>query len=577
VLAFEKHRQHNLFANRGNKEMSKSNLLQTNTVNLNGIFTNGRKYKVPIFQRDYSWQEENWDELWEDIVAVNKHGHPHYMGAIVLQSLGHDSFSIIDGQQRLATLSILGLAVIQCLQDLIDAGTEPEQNKERKDLIGTRYVRAKDEVSLHYSSKLFLNENNDAFYQTCLVNLQKPINIHRQKDSNKLLWNAFEYFYKKVKEYFSSEISGEALASFIRDQVAEKMLFIQILVEDELNAYTVFETLNARGLELTTTDLLKNYLLSLSSTSDLDQKIAKEQWERIVQITDLDAFPKFLRYYWNSRNEFVTKERVKKKDEAFGLLNELEQTAGVYAALEDPNDDLWTGNKEVRRHIQALKLFNVTQCYPLLLVAYAKLPIAEFERVLRACVVISFRYNVIGGQNPKVQEGVYNRAARKIFNRVFTKATQVEQDLKEVYLSDEEFESAFATKTLNFKRSRKLVRYILYSLENQLASAAYNYEDDFGTIEHILPENPILEWEQFFNKDEQISFLVRLGNYTLLESDKNSADCQNALYAIKLPIYQTSKYQITNRIKFPEWTPSQVRSRQEQMAKWAKSVWQIQY
>ncbi len=565
--------------------MAKNNLLQTSTPTLNGIFTNGRKYKVPIFQRDYSWQEENWDELWEDIVALKRHGHPHYMGAVVLQSLGQDTYSIIDGQQRLATLSILALAVIQRLQDLIDEDNEPEQNRERKDLIGNRYVRAKDEVSLHYSSKLFLNENNDSFYQTCLVNLQKPINLHRHKDSNKLLWRAFEYFYRKVKEYFGDEVSGETLAGFIRDQVAEKMLFIQILVEDELNAYTVFETLNARGLELTTTDLLKNYLLSLSSASDLDQQIAKKQWESIIQIIDLDAFPKFLRYYWNSRNELVTKERlfkslretVKKRDEAFGLLNELEQTAGVYAALEDPSDELWARNKEARRYIQELKLFNVTQCYPLLLVAYEKLLPLEFERVLRACVVISLRYNVIAGQNPKVQEGVYNRAARRIFSRAITKAAQVERELKEIYPSDEEFVGAFSTKTLNTKRSRKLVRYILYSLENQIASQAYNYEDDFGTIEHILPENPVPEWEQSFKPEEQSSFIFRLGNYTLLEPSKNSQDCQNSLYVEKLPVYQTSKYQITNRINYPEWTPSQVRSRQEQMAKWAKSVWQIQY
>ena len=565
--------------------MAKSNLLQAQPVNLNDILANGKKYKVPTFQRDYSWKEENWDELWEDIEAVKEHNQPHYMGAIVLQSLGSDTYTIIDGQQRLATLSILALAVIQRLQDLVDNGKEPEQNQERKDLIGKRYVRAKDEASLHYYSKLFLNENNNSFYQTSLVNLQKPINLHRQKDSNKLLWRAFEYFYQKVKGYFGDEVSGETLVSFIRDQVAEKMLVIQILVEDELNAYTVFETLNARGLELTTTDLLKNYLLSLSSASELDQKIAKEQWERIIQITDLDAFPKFLRYYWNSRYEFVTKERlfkalrasVKRKDDAFGLLNELEQIAGIYAALEDPNDELWTGNKDVRTHIQELKLFNVTQCYSLLLVAYEKLPLPEFERVLRACVMISFRYNVIAGQNPKVQEGAYNRTARKIFNKTLTKATQIERELKEVYLSDEEFVAAFSTKTLNTKRSRKLVRYILYSLENQLASQAYNYEDDFGTIEHILPENPVPDWEESFKKEEQVNFIFRLGNYTLLEPGKNNKDCQNELYAEKQPIYQTSKYHLTSQIAYPEWTPAQIRNRQEQMAKWAKGVWRIQY
>jgi uncharacterized protein with ParB-like and HNH nuclease domain len=566
-------------------KMADSNLLQAKPLNLNEILSNGKKYKVPTFQRDYSWREENWEELWEDIESVEKTDQSHYMGAIVLQPSGSSTYTIIDGQQRLATLSILALAVIQCLQDLVDKKIEPEQNQERKEWVGAQYVRAKDGASLHYFSKLFLNENNDSFYQAYLVNLKKPINLHRQKDSNKLLWRAFEYFYQKVKDHFGDKASGEALVVFIRDQVAEKMLVIQILVENDVNAYTVFETLNARGLELTTTDLLKNYLLSLSSSGPSDQILAKEQWERIIQITDLDAFPKFLRYYWNSRHEFVTKERlfkslrasINKKDDAFGLLNELEQTAGIYAALEDPNDELWVGNKDVRKHIQELKLFNVTQCYPLLLVAFEKLPLPEFERVLRACVIISFRYNVIAGQNPKVQEGVYNRTARKIFNKTFTRAAQVERELKEVYLSDEEFIAAFSTKTLNTKRSRKLVRYILYSLENQLAAQAYNYEDDFGTIEHILPENPVPEWEDSFKREEQVNFVFRLGNYTLLEPGKNNKDCQNDLYAEKQPIYQTSKYHLTNQIAYPEWTPTQVRNRQEQMAKWAKGIWRIQY
>lgn len=565
--------------------MADSNLLQAKPLNLNEILANGKKYKVPTFQRDYSWKEENWEELWEDIEVVGKNDQSHYMGAIVLQSSGNNVYTIIDGQQRLATLSIIALAVIQRLQDLVDEKRDPEQNQERKEWVGAQYVRAKDGASLHYFSKLFLNENNDSFYQAYLVNLKKPINLHRQKDSNKLLWRAFEYFYQKIKDHFGADVSGEALVVFIRDQVAEKMLVIQILVENDVNAYTVFETLNARGLELTTTDLLKNYLLSLTSTGKSDQTIAKEQWERIIQITDLDAFPKFLRYYWNSRNNLVTKERlfkalretVKKSDEAFGLLNELEQTAGIYAALDDPSDGLWVGNKEIRKHLQALKLFNVTQCYPLLLVTYEKLPLSEFERVLRACVAISFRYNVIGGQNPKVQEGVYNKAACRVFAKAITKASQVESELKEVYLSDEEFVAAFSTKTLNTKRSRKLVRYILYSLENQIASAAYNYEDDFGTIEHILPENPSPEWDEFFKPEEQANFIFRLGNYALLESGKNSADCRNSLYAEKLPIYQTSKYQITNLIGNQDWTPTQVVNRQEQMAKWAKSVWRIQY
>ncbi|HEU0174591.1 MAG TPA: DUF262 domain-containing HNH endonuclease family protein [Blastocatellia bacterium] len=565
--------------------MASENLLRTDTVNLNDLFLNGRKYRVPIYQRDYSWQEENWDELWDDIVAIRQSGAPHYMGAIVLQSLEDKFYGIIDGQQRLATLSLLALGVIRRIGDLIEGGIEPDANRVRVDLLRNNYLSAKDAVSLHYSSKLFLNENNDSFYQNYLIQLRQPINPRRLSDSDKLLWQASEYFYKKVKDDFGAQVSGSDLADFILNQVAEKLLFIRIIVEDEVNAYTVFETLNARGLELTTTDLLKNYLLSLSSDSAVDQKVAKDRWQEIIRITDLESFPKFLRYYWNSRNNLVTKERlfkvlrgsVKNREQSFVLLDDLQKSAGIYAALEDANDELWRGNKEIRKRVQELNLFNTTQCYPLLMIAYDKLPLPEFERILRACSIISFRYNVIAGKNPNIQEIVYNRAACKIFNGSLTKASQVEQELKEIYLGDEDFVNAFSTKTLNTKRSKKLTRYILYSLENQIANSALSYEDDFGTIEHILPENPGADWEQFFSQDEQPKNVYRIGNLTLLESSKNSSKRQNLSYAEKLPIYHTSKYKMTNTINYMEWTPIQVSSRQEQMARWATAIWRVQY
>jgi len=563
--------------------MAKHNLLDTNTVNLNDIFANGRRYKVPVYQRDYSWQDEHWDDLWDDIKTVRQLGGVHYMGAIVLQDHGDKSYSVIDGQQRLATLSILALAVIKRIQDLIEAGKESVPNEERKNLLMTKFVGSKDTASLHYSSKLFLNENNDSFYQSYLLQLRDPINRHRLSDSNKLLWRAFEYFYQKVKEFFGQNVSGEALADFIDNQVAERLMFIQIVVEDELNAYTVFETLNARGLELTTTDLLKNYLLALCATSDLDRDMAKEQWQRIIQLTDLDAFPQFLRYYWNSRHDSVRKEglfkalrqHITSREQAFSLLNNLEKYAGVYVALENPNDELWGGIREVIKRVRELKLFNITQCYTLLMEAWFKLSQPEFERVLRICSVISFRYNVIGGLNPNVQEHAYNRAARKIYQGEITKAAQVMKELKDVYPSDEGFVNSFSTKTINTKSKKKLARYILFSLENQLAGTHRDLEDDSATIEHILPENPSQQWTQNFSHEEQATYVCRIGNLTLLETSKNSTECRNLSYSEKLPIYKTSQYVMTNSIDYPDWSPEQIRLRQGKLAKLATAVWRI--
>jgi uncharacterized protein with ParB-like and HNH nuclease domain len=565
--------------------MAQHNLLETNTVALNDVFTNGRRYQVPIYQRDYSWKEEHWDDLWTDILSVyKKETRVHYMGAIVLQDLKEKNYSIIDGQQRLATLSIVALAVIKRIQYLIDLGIEVEENEERKKLYMGQFIGSKEGVSLRYSNKLKLNENNDSFYRSFLVQLREPINPQKLPSSNTLLQMAFEFFYEKICNSFGEKPKGKALADFLQNQLAEKLLFIQIVVENDLDAYTVFETLNARGIELSISDLLKNYLLSLTAQSEEDLHQAKEQWKSIIQITDLDKFPTFLRYFWHSRYETIRKEQLFKalrkvvttKEDTFHLLDSLEKYAAVYSALKNPNDELWKGNKEIRKRVNELKLFGVTQPFPLLLEAYFKLPISQFEDVLRFCSVIAFRYNVIGNKDPKKQELAFHKASKKLFNKEITNSSQVAQELKSIYIDDEEFESLFSTKQVNTKSKKRLARYILYSLENQLVqnNPERNFEEETATIEHILPENPPLEWESSFSLEEQENYIYRLGNLTLLESSKNN-DCGTKPFKEKQIIYQQSQYKMTKGIDYLEWKPSQIRSRQEKLAEIAKTVWKI--
>lgn len=332
---------------------------------------------------------------------------------------------------------------------------------------------------------------------------------------------------------------------------------------------------------LTVTDLLKNYLFSLAGQSEVDLRLIREQWQRIIDITDLDSFPTFLRHYWNSRREIVRKESLFKvikksvgsRQGAFDLLDELESAAGLYQALAKPSDEMWQGDKALRRSIRELELFRVTQCYPLLLITYQKLP-AQFERVLRIAVVLSFRYNVIAGLNPNRLEEAYNRVAQQIARDKLNNATQIAEALRDVYPSDEEFKNAFSTASFNSKRHRKLIRYILYELENQLAGSERDFEDESATIEHILPENPDADWAQAFDSEDHKRFVYRLGNYTLLEAGKNR-DCQNRSFAEKRAIYQTSQYQLAKRIEYEDWNPNTLRSRQDALARVASAVWRI--
>ena len=148
--------------------MARINLLDTRTNNFGGLVGNGKIYRVPTFQRDYAWQEENWEDLWTDILNLYQDPESsHYMGAIVLQnsSNSEQEFTVIDGQQRLATLSILAIAIIEKINKLVEQEEQKKENQERREILRRNYLGDKDPRSLRYSSKLILNENNNDFYQ----------------------------------------------------------------------------------------------------------------------------------------------------------------------------------------------------------------------------------------------------------------------------------------------------------------------------------------------------------------------------------------------------------------------------
>ena len=182
--------------------MPSNSLLGTNTLNLNEILGISKIYKVPTYQRNYSWNEENWEDLWNDILECFNSESIHYMGSIVFQEKGDKEFAVIDGQQRLTTLSIIIISLLKKIQNLIDHNIEPEENKQRLGILRNQYLGSKDPSSLNYSSKLELNENNDPFYQQVLINFGEPVRYNKLESSDKLMWDAFNFFSRKINELF---------------------------------------------------------------------------------------------------------------------------------------------------------------------------------------------------------------------------------------------------------------------------------------------------------------------------------------------------------------------------------------
>jgi len=565
--------------------MARINLLDTRTTSFGDLIGNGKIYRVPPFQRDYSWSEENWEDLWQDVKAL--HTNPdssHYMGALVLQSsdTSDKEFTVIDGQQRLATLSIIAIAVIDKIQKLVDREEEAEANQERQEILKRTYLSDRDPRSLRYSSKLLLNENNNDFYQSNLINLRSPLNIRSLAKSNQLLWQAFQYFSNHLEELQEVIRSGEKLATFLTDTVAQRLLFIQINVEDELNAYTVFETLNARGIELSSTDLLKNYLFSRFRGPD-DLQEAQRQWRRIVNTVQMEKFPEFLRYYLSLNQTRVRRERlfklvresVEDAQQAFDLLDQLENYSSLFIALGNSNDEFWRDTPENRPYIRELELFRVKQAYPTLFAAYEKFSPENFTRLLKLVCVMSFRYTVVSSLNPNELETLYNRVAIAITNSETTNPKQVFDSLRSVYVSDEKFLQDFYLLSISTKgQKKKLVRYILCKLEADASHIDVN-EDSFS-IEHILPESPTDGWRQNFSDSQVEEMTYRIGNLIPLEPNLNR-QIGNELYSLKRTIYQQSVYVLTQNVVAEEWTPDTLSTRQRYLAQRAAHIWRSDF
>ena len=547
---------------------------------------NGLIYNVPRFQRDYSWTDEEWDDLWADIqgLFLTDSEPAHYMGYLVLQSKDNKKFDIIDGQQRLTTLSIFTLAVLKNFENLISEGVDPGNNAKRQEQLRGSFIGYLDPVSLIPQSKLTLNRNNNTFYQNYLVPLLK-LPIRGIKYTEHQMRKAFEWFETKIRQEYGNKKDGAALATLL-DHLSDKLFFTVITVTDELNAYKVFETLNARGVKLSSTDLLKNYLFSVvhrELNDDRELNILDERWEILVGKLGSESFPDFLRAHWNSRNKLVRsadlfktiRAKVLNRRQVFELIREMESDADPYVALSRPEDVLW--NSEQKEFIEELRMFNVRQLYPLLLSGYRKFSNADFTILLKACSVISFRYNVIGNLPTNEQERVYTNIADQLHNGKVTTTTEVLQLLRSIYPDDNSFYGSFCEKQLKTAQSRnkRIVRYILFRIEKYYSGNSHDIDDDRYNIEHILPEFPGDDWDQFNERDHEL-FVYRIGNMTLMNTNENR-DIGNAAFEVKKSIYLNSVFAITRKVAEDnrEWTMERIAHRQKWIAGQAKTIWRI--
>lgn len=559
----------------------------TSTLSFSNLIGNSEKFVVPMFQRDYSWEQEQWDDLWQDITTMIEEKDEHYMGYLVLQSGAEsNTHKIIDGQQRFTTITLLLLALIKAIKCLADNTDEDrDANKQRYMDLMTTYIGRKNPVTLEYNNILTLNKHNDSFYKDYIVKLEE-LRPRGLSTSDKLMKQCFLFFEKKVKEL---SFTGIEYAEYIIT-IVNNLYFTVINVNDELNAFRVFETLNARGVQLSSADLLKNYVLSIADNGE--EKVAlvndlNRKWDGLAHNVRQDKLPDFIRYYWNTKNTSVRsadlfkniRKTIKTPEDAFRFVNDMMDYSDIYMALINPDDELWDGipnSREVRDNIELLNLFRLKQPLSILMTAYKNLSIQEFSKLLNTIIMICFRYNVVCRKNPNAIENVFNENAKLISAK-----QQMNYNLfKSIYVDDKEFARAFAVASFPYNaRNRKIITYIFSILEHQNdnTSTPIDYTDEQITIEHILPLHPNDDdWN--FDEFKLDQLVYRIGNMCLI-AKKDNKNIGNLSYDEKAKVYSKSSYTLTKNIpdQYSAWTEREINKRQVKLSNLALSYWKVPF
>ncbi len=536
--------------------------------------------KVPKYQREFKWEEEHVRELFNDIENAIADQQPEYfLGSIVISKGGSERPDIVDGQQRLATVSILLAAVRDYYVNSGDV--------ENAFHVENKFLLDKNPVTKDVSPRLQLGDADNEFFEKAM--LARPGTPERKFKAQQKSHHRMAAAQKQGAEYVQRMVSSgnkpdEQIFSRV-DYLQKSVRIIIVRVPDEVSAFVIFETLNDRGLTLATTDLIKNFIFGKSGT-----KIGEVQhrWitmnSTISAAKDEEAVMDYVRHHWSATNgltrekELFTaiRDKTKNANAALTYATKLASDARVYAAMLNTELDFWNNyGGTAKQHMQAIELVGIDRMRPLVLATLSKFDIGEAKKALQMFVAWSVRF-LITSTNWGTLERQFSEKAAQISAGVITDAKGLHTAMKQYVPVDEEFEVEFGTASVN----NAISRYLLHVLERSKAGISQpelvaNPNPDEVSLEHILPKNPTAGTWADFEPETASVWARKLGNLCLLSSDENGA-ATNAEFPSKVKIYTKSNLKLTAEIaNYPKWDAKSIQDRQKNLAKMAVKTWPI--
>ncbi len=515
------------------------------------ILTLQRKYIIPRYQREYSWELEQLEEFWNDIkgqilfedsVYITQ---DYFIGSLVL--VGDDEkgtdFLVVDGQQRLTTITIL-------LSALTQIGKELEEEAFYKSCYS--YIEGKD--SEYNDFFKLVNETPKPFFQRAIQHIDKE-EIPTNSEEEKALLYAYNFFYTHVNRERTQHENPILFLKALRDQIV-KCSTIFITVDNEEDAQNIFETLNAKGKDLETLDLVKNKIFGVLN-KEHPSDFAKDNWNNIKtnlrSRSESVSLSTFFRHFWIAHYSFATENKIYKlfqekipqtENDYKTFVNNLEIFSNHYIKAISPLHIDWKTQEErqVLYALMAINDFKVIQPRPLVttligLYHNRLLKINDLNSIILKLEMFHFIFSAITSSRASGLESLYSRYSRQLNSsndKVEIKKilSELSLKLKEKLNSEityEGFEKKFISLKFsnNFTSDKKLIQYI-FKLKEKSLMRTNELSIDLITLEHIHSQKIDTEWSH------------NIGNLLPLAKELNE-DCKNYDLDKKIPILKKSE------------------------------------
>lgn len=574
------------------REIHIMSLVNTSTKKITEYFSSA-SYYIPNHQREYSWTKDELEDLWLDINSIRKapEGQMHFFGQVVIHTEKENNIDkkyIIDGQQRTLTSVILMRALSYVINELIKSASDDDDTEVANQVlseINNTFIGSarKKRFVIH------AGESNNTFFEDNILKAFPSKDKKEKSKSNELIRTGFWYFVDWIENDISEKPDFESKMESLEDiydKFTEAFTVLYVESTELSEAYVIFETLNARGKDLETSDLLKNYIFSKSNNITQSQ----QRWKKMTDDLGKADATKYIRHFWNSRKEFTRDKALYRtishdattKTECENLLKDLESNAQFYHDLNDPSDVVEVSNTNLISSLKALKLLKAASFFPVLLAMHQQSQYFSEDDISEVASTIEkyvFKNFTICGQTANSAEVFFAKIGKSIYDGELVETGKIVKSISEKIVSDELFEASFKA-WCGSNSSKDTVRYIFRKIHYYIdPDCEVNVNNMEVHIEHILPQEST-EWENEIEDDKKDSFLDlkekylwSIGNLCLLKG-KFNREISNKVFTEKKTSYQDSIIQPNPQIAtFTKWDEDSIKARISSLYEYAKEIW----